>query len=144
ELAVLVIDLAILLTKARQHSVALVGPTADVLFEPVPEHDFSRALADTLKQWNSHADWAGDERNVVLTLVRIWYSAATGSIVPKDAAADWVLKRLPIEYQPILHEAQQAYLGHSEDNLAARADKTTAFILFAKSAIIDLLEAAKM
>lgn len=62
-----------------------------------------------------------------------------GKIAPKDVAANWVLKRLPIEHQPILHEARQAYLGHSEDNLASRADQTAAFIIFSKSAIIDLL-----
>ena len=143
EPAVLDIDLAILLTKARQHSIALVGPAAEELFEPVPEHDFFKGLTDTMKKWNSFADWVGDERNIVLTLARIWYSAATGSIVSKDIAADWVLERLPIEYQSILHEAQQAYLGHIEDNLAAHADQTAAFILFSKSAIIDLLGTQK-
>ena len=121
----------------------MVGPTAEELFEQIPKQDFFKALADTLKQWNSLADWVGDERNIVLTLARIWYSAATGRIVPKDVAADWVLERLPIEYQPILHEARQAYLGHREDNLAARADQTATFILFSKSAIIDLLGTQK-
>lgn len=141
ESAVIDADLAILLTKARprQCSIALVGPAAEELFEPIPEHDFFKAFVDTLKQWNSHADWADDERNIVLTLARIWCSAATGSIVPKDVAAGWVLERLPIEYQPILQEARQAYLGHSEDNLDARADQAGAFIIFSKSAIIDLL-----
>ncbi len=133
-------DLAILLTMARQHSIALAGPTADALFQPVPGQDFSRALADTLMLWNSPPDWAGDERNVVLALARIWYSAATGRIAPKDVAATWVLERSPIEHKPVLYEARQAYLGHDEDNLAAHADQTTAFILFAKSMIIDLLD----
>lgn len=143
EPAVSDIDLAILLTKARQHSIALVGPTADALFEPVPEHDFSRALTDTLTQWNAATDWAGDERNVVLTLARIWYSAATGRIAPKDVAAVWLLERLPLEHQPALRDARQAYLGYAEDNLAARAGETTAFILFAKSTITALLAAPK-
>ena len=53
EPAILDIDLAIMLAKARQHSIALVGPAADELFEPVPEHDCSKALTDTLKQWDS-------------------------------------------------------------------------------------------
>jgi streptomycin 3"-adenylyltransferase len=141
--AVLDIDLAILLTQARQHSIALVGPEAEELFAPVPGHDFFQGLADTLQQWNALADWAGDERNIVLTLARIWYSAATGNIVSKDVAATWVLERLPIAYHPVLHEARQAYLGHSEDNLAARAEQTAACILFAKSAIIDLLGTRK-
>jgi hypothetical protein len=133
------IDLAILLTTARQHSIALVGPPAEEFFEPVPESDSFKTLADTVKQWNSLADWVGDERNIVLTLARIWYSAATGKITPKDIASGWALERLPVEYQPILHEARQAYLGHGEDNLAARADRTATFILFVKSEIIYLL-----
>lgn len=144
EPAVSDIDLAILLTKARQHSIALVGPTADTLFEPVPEHDFSRALADTLTQWNAAMDWAGDERNVVLTVARIWYSAATGRIASKEFAAVWLLDRLPLEHQAALRDALQAHLGYAEDNLAACADKTTAFILFAKSTIIALLAAPKL
>ncbi|HEB1480206.1 TPA: nucleotidyltransferase domain-containing protein, partial [Escherichia albertii] len=39
EPATIDIDLAILLTKAREHSVALVGPAAEELFDPVPEQD---------------------------------------------------------------------------------------------------------
>lgn len=88
-------DLAILLTKVREHSLALFGPLARDLFDPVPEADRLRAFADALASWQSPPDWAGDERNVVLTLARIWYSVATGRIASKDAAADWVLARPP-------------------------------------------------
>lgn len=63
EPALLDIDLAILLTKARQHSIALIGLDAKKLFEPVPKHDFFKALSDTLTQWNSPVDWKGDERS---------------------------------------------------------------------------------
>lgn len=132
-------DLAILLTKARNNSVALVGPSAQDLFEPVPESDFFTVLADTLTLWNAPADWAGDERNIVLTLARIWYSAATGKIAAKDVAADWVLERLPAEHQPVLLEAQQAYLGHREEHLAARQEAVTAFIRFVKAEVAELL-----
>jgi streptomycin 3"-adenylyltransferase len=132
-------DLAILLTKVRQRSTALTGPMAEELFEPVPKGDFFWALADTLKQWESSPDWAGDERNVVLTLARIWYSAVNGKIAPKDVAADWVMERLPAEHQPTLLEARQAYLGHCDDHLASRADQTTRFILFVKSQALHLL-----
>jgi len=132
-------DLAILLTKARHNSVALVGPSARDLFDPVPESDFYTVLADTLTLWNAPPDWAGDERNIVLTLARIWYSAATGKIAPKDVAADWVMERLPADHQPVLLQARQAYLGHQEDRLAARADQVTALILYVKSAVAELL-----
>ncbi len=131
-------DLAILLTKARQHSIALMGPPAAIFFEPVPRGDFSKALADTIAQWNSEPDWRGDERNVVLALARIWYSAATGRIAPKDIAAAWVLKRLPAEYREVLGTAQAAYSSAGEENWAARAEQTAAFIRYAKSAIENI------
>ena len=136
EPAMIDIDLAILLTKAREHSVALVGPAAEEFFDPVPEQDLFEALRETLKLWNSQPDWAGDERNVVLTLSRIWYSAITGKIAPKDVAADWAIKRLPAQYQPVLLEAKQAYLGQKEDHLASRADHLEEFIRFVKGEII--------
>ena len=125
-------DLAILLTKARLHSIALLGLPADACFDPVPEDDMFRALADTLAQWNTPADWAGDERNVVLALARIWYTAATGNIASKERAADWAIERLPVQHRPILSDARQAYLGHAEDRLAAQADRLDAFIRFVK------------
>ena len=139
EPATIDIDLAILLTKAREHSVALVGPAAEELFDPVPEQDLIKALNETLKLWNSQPDWAGDERNVVLTLSRIWYSAATGKIAPKDVAANWAMEHLPAQHQSVLLEARQAYLGQEEDRSVLRADKLEEFIHFMKSEITKVL-----
>lgn len=136
-------DLAILLTKAVQSSVALIGAPARELFDPVPERDLFKALADTLALWNAPLDWVGDERNVVLTLVRIWYTAATGSIAPKDIAADWALERLPDHHRPALLEARQAYLGLVEDRLATRPDQVAALVRFVKHEAGRLLPAAR-
>lgn len=137
------IDLAILLTKARQRSIALVGPPAEQFFDPVPESDFFKALTDTLKLWNSPADWADDERNVVLTLARVWYSAATGKVVSKDVAADWAIPRLPAALQPLLLEARQAYLGTGEDCLASRPQQLAALIQFMKREASRLLNTGR-
>lgn len=132
-------DLAILLTKAKQHSIVLAGSAAKDLFSSVPQSDLFKALADTLKLWNSPPDWAGDERNVVLTLSRIWYTAATGKIAPKDVAATWAMARLPAQHQPILLNAKRAYLGQEEDYLPARADQVAALIKFVKYEAVKLL-----
>ena len=121
-------DLAILLTKARQHSLALAGPATKELFDPVPRNDLSRALADTLELWNSQPDWAGDERNVVLALSRIWYTAVTGRIASKAVAANWARERLPVQHHPVLLNARRAYLGQEDDRLASLADQVAAFI----------------
>ena len=136
-------DLAILLTKARLHSIALLGPSADACFDPVPEDDMFRALADTLAQWNTPADWAGDERNVVLALARIWYTAATGSIASKERAADWAIERLPVQHRPVLSDARQAYLGETEDRPATQADQMEAFVQFVKQEAMSCLAARR-
>lgn len=132
-------DLAILLAKARQHSLVLSGPPARMLFDPIPEHDFTGALADTVAQWNSAEDWQGEERHVLLALARIWYSASTGRIASKDSAADWLLERLPGEHQPVLRQARDAYRGLIAGDVRPDPGRTSAFIHFAKANILPLL-----
>ncbi|WP_322081583.1 AadA family aminoglycoside 3''-O-nucleotidyltransferase [Burkholderia sp. BCC1972] len=132
-------DLAILLTKARQHSIALVGPSAAALFEPVPARDFVAALLDTVAQWNGEPDWRGDECNVVLALARIWYSAATGSIAPKDVAAAWVLARLPDAYRPVVAAARDAYLDDDAGAAILSGEPLAAFIGYARRTVESML-----
>ncbi|MDD2060269.1 aminoglycoside adenylyltransferase family protein [Pseudomonas sp. GD03860] len=128
-------DLAILLSKARQHSFCLLGVPATAWFEPVPKADLATAFADTLAQWNTPADWQGDELTVVLALARIWFSVETGTIAPKDIAAAWVLERLPPVQRAVLGQARDAYLGKATDNLADNLDQVTAFVHYCKARI---------
>jgi predicted nucleotidyltransferase len=141
EAAVADADLAILLTKARENSVALFGPPAQSVFNAVPEDDFYRVLSDTLDLWNAPADWEHEERNIVLTLARIWYSASTGAIAPKEVAGEWAVLRLPAAHKAVLREAQQAYLGRGVDQLALRGDAMTAFVSHMKREIRTVLVA---
>jgi streptomycin 3"-adenylyltransferase len=67
----------------------------------------------------------------------------TGKIVPKDVAADWSIEHLPSEYQSILFDARQAYLGNGNDHLFLNTDQTAESILFMKSKIVDLLNLDK-
>lgn len=128
-------DLAILLTKARQHSFCLMGPPATELFDPVPQADLARALYDTVLQWNDEADWQGEERNILLALARIWLTLTTGEIAPKDTAAAWALQRLPEEHRPALATARAAYLGEAEDDLSDRPSAVSAFVRYARGEI---------
>ncbi|HHS8592873.1 TPA: aminoglycoside adenylyltransferase domain-containing protein, partial [Escherichia coli] len=104
-----------------------------------PKEHFSKALFDTIAQWNAESDWKGDERNVVLALARIWYSASTGLIAPKDVAAAWVSERLPAEHRPLICKARAAYLGSEDDDLAMRVEETAAFVRYAKATIERIL-----
>ncbi|KVR62839.1 AadA family aminoglycoside 3''-O-nucleotidyltransferase [Burkholderia cepacia] len=132
-------DLAILLTKVRQHSVALAGPPAAALLEPVPAGDFVAALLATVAQWHAEPGWRGDECNVVLALARIWYSAATGRIAPKDVAATWALARLPETYRPVVAAARAAYLGGEEDTAILSGEPLAAFIGYARRTVESML-----
>ncbi len=142
EPAMVDVDLAVLLTQVRANSVALKGPAAAEVFDPVPAADLRQALAETLTLWNGPADWDGDERNVVLTLARIWYTAATGAIASKDVAATWALNWLPPALQPLLVQARAAYLGETVDDLKQRQGEIAAFVPHAKAAIQALLAQA--
>jgi len=131
-------DLAILLTKVREHSIPIVGPQADQVLEPVPHEDLRRALLDTVAQWNTPADWAGDEKHIILALARIWYTAVTGGIASKAAAAAWLLERLDPPYREVLNKARRIYLGQEDDDLAQHPAETEAYITHTRRAIEKL------
>jgi streptomycin 3"-adenylyltransferase len=107
-------DLAIVLAQARAIGVALLGRPPRELLGPVPEADLRRALRDALPALL--ADLRGDERNVLLTLARMWHTAATGAFAPKDAAAAWAAARLPADLATWLELAGRAYVGEAEDD----------------------------
>ena len=106
--------LAIALAQARAIGVALLGPPPRVLLDPVPEGDLRRALREALPALL--ADLHGDERNVLLTLARMWHTAVTGAFGPKDAAAGWAAARLPAGLATWLELAGRAYVGEAEDD----------------------------
>ncbi|MEB8338514.1 aminoglycoside adenylyltransferase family protein [Streptomyces endophyticus] len=110
-------DLALLVTMVRQRGVALFGPPATELLEPVPEADVRRATTAGIPELL--AELETDTRNVVLTLARVWATLATGEILSKDAAADWALARLPEEERDVLTHARAVYLGGTEESWTA-------------------------
>lgn len=133
-------DLAILLTKLLLHSSALLGPPAMDLFAPVPAGDFRKALADTIAQWNAPPDWQGEEAPILLALARIWYSASTGAIASKGAAAAWAAERMPPEFAALMQRAARAYLGGlADDGVAAMPAAVEATIHWCRARIAQAL-----
>ncbi|MET9293638.1 aminoglycoside adenylyltransferase family protein [Streptomyces sp. NPDC003077] len=129
-------DLAILLAGVREHGRTLVGPPARELFAPVPDEDVRRAIADSLPDLLHGL--RGDDRNVVLTLARMWVTLSTGEIVPKDVAARWVRDRLPAEHRPVLDLARDAYVGERADDWSGLVEDVDAFAEFAAAMIAGL------
>lgn len=104
-------DLASLLTVARRCGQALNGPPPTDVLPAVPHADLLRSCADGVPELL--AELEDDTRNVVLTLARTWTTLATGEIRSKDAAAEWALERLPVEFRPLLAHARRLYVESS-------------------------------
>ncbi|GAA2705449.1 aminoglycoside adenylyltransferase family protein [Micromonospora olivasterospora] len=117
-------DLALLVTMVLAGDRPLAGPPPARVLAAVPRADLLRASVAGIPGLLGDLD--GDTRNVLLTLARVWSTLATGEIRPKDAAADWVLARLPPEHRPVLRHARELYLtrGYADetwsDELTAR------------------------
>jgi len=101
-------DLAILLEMVVQANRPLFGPPPADVIGPIPWADVRRAMLDSIPDLLSYLD--GDERNVVLTFVRIWSTLATGLFRSKDGAADWAMPLLPPEHRPVLARARSLYV----------------------------------
>jgi predicted nucleotidyltransferase len=109
-------DLAALITMVLAGDHPLSGPPPAELLDPVPPADLRRAVVSGIP--GLLADLDTDTANVLLTLARIWVTVATGAILSKDDAADWVLTRLAEPHRQILIRARAIYLGEMEDDWA--------------------------
>jgi predicted nucleotidyltransferase len=110
-------DLAPLIKMVLLANHPLLGPPPAEVFEPVPHADFIAAIVSGIDGLLHDLD--SDTCNVMLTLARIWSSVATGRVRPKDAAADWVLARIPEDQRAVLTHARAIYLGDEDDDWEA-------------------------
>jgi len=106
-------DLAIFLAQVRKNSVSLFGSDASDILEPVPMTHIRRAIMESLPGLIEGIK--GDERNVILTLARMWLTVAVGEISSKDIAAEWAIPQLPKEHATLLNLARKAYRGEYVD-----------------------------
>ncbi len=107
-------DLAPVLAMVLAGNRPLLGPPPAEVLDPVPPGDLRLAMRDVVPGLLHDLD--GDERNVILTLARVWTTLATGEIRSKDAAADWALERLPDEHRAVLEHARTVYLGEADED----------------------------
>ncbi|MDK1489823.1 aminoglycoside adenylyltransferase family protein [Sinorhizobium sp. 7-81] len=111
-------EYTLLLAQARHEARSLIGRDPAELLPIVPETDIRRAIGDALPALISSLE--GDERNVLLTLARMWRTLATGQFVPKDVAGEWAMSRLPAESAMLVAHAREAYLGVTRDDWRPR------------------------
>ena len=111
-------ELTLAMAQARQEAKALAGPDVRELLPDIPQADLRRAIGDALPMLLASLE--GDERNVLLTLARMWRTATHGDFVSKDVAAGWASGRLQGEAAGVLAQAREAYLGIQKDDWTGR------------------------
>jgi aminoglycoside 9-adenylyltransferase len=130
-------DLAIVLAQLSMNSISLFGPEASEILDPVPMADIRRAIKESLPGLIEGIE--GDERNVILTLARMWQTVSIGEISPKDMAAKWASSRLPKECSTLLDLARKAYRGECIDKWEGLDSEVTTLVHHMKNAIESCL-----
>ena len=115
----------------------LFGPKVEKVLEPIPWVDIQRAMKDSLP--GLMATVKGDERNVILTVARMWYTASTGEFCSKDQAAEWAIPQLAGEHASLLDQAGKAYLGVFADNWEGKEFEVASLLDQMKRSIEPLL-----
>ncbi|WP_230721568.1 aminoglycoside adenylyltransferase family protein [Martelella mediterranea] len=113
-------EYSLIIAQARQQAISLLGPPVKELLPDISIEHVRQAMRDVLPGLLSGL--RGDERNVLLTLARMWYTASTGKFLTKDAAASWAIPRLPNPDAMMLDHARRAYLGEVADDWANQGD----------------------
>jgi streptomycin 3"-adenylyltransferase len=113
-------EYTMLLAQARRDAKPLAGPNRAETLPEVSRSAVQQAMRDLLPKLIGGL--RGDERNVLLTLARMWRTASVGDFVSKDEAAAWAIPRLGPQEGSTLDFARRAYLGAVMDDWNTRQD----------------------
>lgn len=112
-------EMTLILAQANKEAVSLWGAAKEDLLPVISTADIRKAMLHGLP--DLLANFQGDERNVLLTLARMWYTAETGEFTSKDQAALWAAALLPETMAQVMTHASAAYLGQIDENWASHA-----------------------
>ncbi|AZC20249.1 aminoglycoside adenylyltransferase domain-containing protein [Pseudomonas sp. CMR5c] len=104
----------LLLAQARLQAVALLVTNAARRLPDTSPEQVRQAMARALPALLQGLH--GDERNVLLTLARMWRTAQAGDFLDKTQAASWAIAQLPAQLAGTLEYARRAYLGQLVDD----------------------------
>ena len=133
-------DAILLLWQAGCCHVPVWGRPAEEWLPRFSKEEIDRAMERSLPELLSFLK--GDERNVLLTLSRMWVTAQTGELCSKDEAAARVLPALPGRLAPLLELARSAYLGEAKDNWEGEQQAAQELALWMGRAILAMLSRA--
>jgi streptomycin 3"-adenylyltransferase len=127
----------LILAQTRQNAIPLFGPDAMELLPYVSTSAVRSAMREGIPALLDGL--YGDERNVLLTLSRMWRTSELGDFVSKDAAATWAVPRMPSQEGATLDYARRAYLGEIVDIWADKRDAVSSAAEYLRSQLSFLL-----
>lgn len=111
-------EYTLLLAQARQQAQLLWGRDVLADMPATPIEHIRQAMRDGVEPL--YEGLRGDERNVLLTLARMWRTGVHGDFMTKEQAAEWAIPRLPAELAKTLEYARLAYIGEELDRWDTR------------------------
>ena len=106
-------DTVVLAATALTAHRVLYGPPLEQMVAPVPQQRLRDALLANISDILEEIE--GDERNTLLALARTIVTLETGTITPKNVAADTVAQTLTGIDRELMERARDAYLGITAD-----------------------------
>jgi hypothetical protein len=129
--AVWVIHRAIL----RERGIALAGPPAYTLIDPISPTDLQQAMLAMLPGWAAfllhdptQLRPRGYQSYIILTLCRVLYTLHAGAVVSKVAAARWAQDTLDERWGRLIERALAERHNSAGDASADDVDETLAFL----------------
>lgn len=118
----------------RERGVALFGPFATALIDPISKQEFLRAVREQTVAWQAWIDHMRERKAqayAILTMCRALYAYTNGEQVSKKQAAEWAQVRLP-QWAPLIQQALEwrgAWRDQDVDH-AATFPETVRFVRF--------------
>lgn len=130
-------EFTLILAQARQEAVPLSGPGREELLPQVSMDVVRQAMGDLLPGLMEGLE--GDERNVLLTLARMWRTTSAGDFVSKDEAVLWAIPQMPVQEAATLDYARRAYLGQTIDEWGSRRTDAKQLAQHLRNRVVELL-----
>lgn len=135
------VEFTLVLAQASQEATLLWAQEETMILPSIPKTIVIQSIKALLPDLISGLN--GDERNVLLTLARMYHTLETGAFASKDAAAAWAIKRLPIIQANSLQQARNFYLNGGKESWADCQSKLLLTVDFLKERILKASEQYK-
>lgn len=128
----------------REQGVTVTGPAPQTLIDPVFPNELRQAVRKILDTWfalmlddPTKLKSRGYQSYTVLTMCRMLYTLAFGTVVSKPVAARWARETLGERWAPLIEHAS---VGRQHPRLEAEADDVNATLDFVRYTIERSLE----